>query len=111
VREPAGPASWIVERLEFDYLGGRHEGFGSLSWSPERGFSLEAQLTRIPSLPPGGVGIGHVGLVPKQHWKTVRMRLGGGLRAARRRSEDEVFVRRMEDLDCRLADENEVISS
>jgi hypothetical protein len=81
VSEFPGPAQWIVERLDFDYLTGRHEGFGSLRWSPDGGFSLEAQLTRRPPSPSGGVGIGHVGLVPKRDLRTVRMRLPGGVRA------------------------------
>lgn len=78
---PDCPAEWLAERVSFDYLGGRHEGRGSLRWSPEKGFALEAELTRMTPLPGGQVGIGHVGLIAKKDYRTVRMRLRGGARA------------------------------
>lgn len=73
-----GDASYHVDRVAFDYHGGRHIGSGLLRWSPTKGFHLEAQLTTVPPFPPGGVGFGHIGLVPRKDYRGLRLRLAGG---------------------------------
>lgn len=73
-----GDASYHVDRVAFDYHGGRHIGSGLLRWSPTKGFHLEAKLTTVPPLPPGGVGFGHIGLVPRRDYCGLRLRLAGG---------------------------------
>ena len=70
--------SYHVDQVAFDYHGGRHIGSGLLRWSPKNGFHLEAQLTTVPPLPPGGVGFGHIGLVPRRDYCGLRLRLAGG---------------------------------
>lgn len=52
-------SEYVLDKVRFEYLKGRYTGRGILTWNPEKGFHLEALVTRsgppIPSMSFGGL--------------------------------------------------------
>lgn len=44
MKEYFSKAEFVLNDLNFDYLGGRYQGRGILTWTPEQGFHIEAPL-------------------------------------------------------------------
>jgi hypothetical protein len=56
-------AEYYLEHIWFDYLGGRYEGRGLLTWKPKKGFHLEAFLDRSGAPLPKRIEIGKFSIV------------------------------------------------
>lgn len=69
-------ANYVLDRIWFDYLGGRYEGRGLLHWSPDDGFRIEALLDRRAPLPPR-LELGRAGVLTKSDACDIRMRPRG----------------------------------
>lgn len=63
----------MLERLWFDYLEGRYEGRGIMTWNPNEGFHIEAFLEREGSPLPKEIPLGKVGIPRKRDICSIRM--------------------------------------
>ncbi|MBI3913089.1 MAG: hypothetical protein HY327_02665 [Chloroflexi bacterium] len=68
------PGEFVLQRVWFDYLGGRYQGRGLLTWKPESGFHLGAFLERSGAPLPKRIEIGRAGIIPPSEFVTIRMK-------------------------------------
>lgn len=64
---------FVLDKLQFDYLGGRYQGRGIMTWKPEQGFHIEAPLD-LQNMPrPRDVEFGRVGVIRKSDRSSIRI--------------------------------------
>jgi len=64
---------YVLDKVQFEYLEGKYNGRGILSWNPKKGFHLEALVDRIgPPIP--SVSFGGLKLIHKSDQKTICMK-------------------------------------
>lgn len=66
---------FVLDRLQFDYLGGRYRGRGIMTWKPEQGFHIEAPLDLQDMPHSEDVEFGRVGVIRKSHQSSIHMAL------------------------------------
>lgn len=76
VRDYLRETEYALDRIYFDYLGGRYQGRGIMRWKPDDGFRIEAFLERHGASLPRRVEFGKVRITNKSDVRSIRMRLG-----------------------------------
>lgn len=64
---------FVLDKLQFDYLGGRYRGRGVMTWKPEQGFHIEAPLDLQDMPHPEDVEFGRVGVIRKSDQSSIHM--------------------------------------
>jgi hypothetical protein len=67
-------SEYVLEKIWFDYLGGRYQGRGVLTWEPSLGFHLEALLERDKMPQIEQVELGRVRIIRKSDTSSIRMK-------------------------------------
>lgn len=63
---------FVLDKLQFDYLGGRYRGRGIMTWKPEQGFHIEAPLD-LQDIPQPRDEFGRVGVLRKSDRSSIHM--------------------------------------
>lgn len=65
-----------LERVYFEFQGGRYEGDGFLLWNPQDGFTIEARVERYGPPPPETIEVRAVNVPKDSDYAVIRMKLG-----------------------------------
>jgi len=66
--------NYVLERIWFDYLGGRYVGNGFMSWEPDAGFHIEAILKRHGKPLPSKIEFGKIRVPTPEDIRTIRIK-------------------------------------
>lgn len=64
---------FVLDKLQFDYLGRRYRGRGIMTWKPCSGFHIEAPLDLQGMPQPGDIEFGKVRVIRKNDLSSIRM--------------------------------------
>lgn len=64
-----------LQRVSFDFQGGRYEGDGFLLWEPEDGFTIEARVERHGPPPPETIELRSLNVPKDSDYSWIRMKL------------------------------------